>query len=243
MSVEFQSSQFLERRGDWFDVEDLQTYEFAPSKSASDVSDLIYYLDALKIRTAYTFTPHTKKKVPLVILFHGAGRDGLSVLDMWLELAQTENIALLAPNSNGQTWPTKDLNPALIHGLISSLENNVSIDFDLVFLFGHSDGASYAQKLLRQTKGPWRAASLHAGYTIDNTPLIADRPKPFRVYIGDREHIFPLDVARSNGKRLAGLGHLNDLIVISRHTHWLYEIGPQIAEDSWKWLQVAAKDS
>src|ERR1017187_3129162 len=44
-------------------------------------------------------TPPGPSGAPLLMLLHGSGHDGLSLLDPWKELASKEGIVLVAPNS------------------------------------------------------------------------------------------------------------------------------------------------
>ena len=55
-----------------------------------------------KKRTYYLFVPEnlkTSEPAPLIILFHGSGRDGLSLVDKWKEIANKETIILAGLNS------------------------------------------------------------------------------------------------------------------------------------------------
>ncbi|MGB0507235.1 MAG: hypothetical protein ACPGGK_13650 [Pikeienuella sp.] len=51
----------------------------------------------------YSFIPRSLRQLPpVVVLFHGAGRSGLSMIDMWQSTARKHGIVLIAPNSKGQ---------------------------------------------------------------------------------------------------------------------------------------------
>ncbi len=77
---------------------------------------------------------------------------------------------------------------------------------------------------------------LHAGYAPSKALQRRKTPKPYRLYLGAEDHIFSVETARALGRAMAEAGHDNELVVIPRHTHWLYQVGPQIAEDAWAWL-------
>lgn len=227
---------FTELRGDWFSVPHTAKYEYEPSQAIRELSTKHMDLHGVQPRVWYEFAPATKGEMPLVILFHGAGRDGLSQIEMWKDVAVGQGFALLAPDSVGSSW-FNDPSPQFIVQLIAEMASKHKIDTNRIYLFGHSDGAAYALSLLNQSQGPWRAAALHAGYVplkSLNPPQVA---KPYRLYMGEHEQIFSVDEARQIGKSLAGYGHDNELVVIPRHDHWFYDIGPQIAEDAWKWFQ------
>ena len=228
---------FTELRGDWFSVPNTAKHEYEPSQVTRELSTKHMDLDGALPRFWYEFVPETNGEMPLVILFHGAGRDGLSQIEMWKDVAVRQGFALLAPNSVGSSWSLDNPSPQFIVQLIAEMASMHKIDMNRIFLFGHSDGAAYALFLLNHSQGPWRAAALHAGYVplkSLNPPQIA---KPYRLYIGEREQIFSIDEAKQIGKSLAGHGYESELVVIPLHDHWFYDIGPQIAEDAWKWFQ------
>lgn len=228
---------YTELRGDWFSVPRTTRNEFEPSQVTRNLSTKHIAFDGVIPRVWYEFAPETQGEMPLIILFHGAGRDGLSQVEMWKDLATREGVALLAPNSLGNSWSLDDPSPQFIVQLVAKMASVHKIDMSRVFLFGHSDGAAYALFLLNRTQGPWRAAALHAGYV----PLKFLKPpqmaKPYRLYMGEYEQIFSIDEARQIGKSLASQGYGDELVVIPQHDHWFYDIGPQIADDAWKWFQ------
>src|SRR5271169_2836582 len=51
-------------------------------------------------RTYYVFAPSgLSGPAPLLLLLHGSGQDGKSLIDVWEELARREGIILVAPDS------------------------------------------------------------------------------------------------------------------------------------------------
>ncbi len=50
-------------------------------------------------RTYYLFAPSSlKPQAPLVVLFHGSGRDGLSLVEKWKALAAREGFVIAGPD-------------------------------------------------------------------------------------------------------------------------------------------------
>ncbi|MDZ4311304.1 MAG: PHB depolymerase family esterase [Cypionkella sp.] len=229
------SAQFLERVARQFRVSASANHSFAPSTEITALAHKHFMLHGATPRVWYDITPDVQGSMPLVILLHGAGRDGLSLLEMWQATSQKYGIALAAPNSFGQTWDLADPEPAFIVQIVDAMADAHNIDRDRIFLFGHSDGAAYAQVLLAGTRGPWRAAVLHAGYAPDVLKT-SGQVKPYRLYIGEQEQIFSISQARHIGQVRAEQGQPNELITIPNHDHWFYAIGPQIAEDAWAWF-------
>ncbi|WP_192931100.1 PHB depolymerase family esterase [Gemmobacter serpentinus] len=179
---------------------------------------------------------------PLILLFHGAGRDGLSQIEMWEATARRHGLILLAPNSADDTWATDHPEPALLLRLIEDLTAETPIDRNRIFLFGHSDGAAMAQILLNRSAGPWRAAALHAGGIQRGAMQPATEPKPMRLYAGALDSTFPPALLRDRVARpMAELGHPTEFLLLPGHTHWFYDAGPRIAEHAWIWMASLAE--
>lgn len=231
------AGRFAELRQD-FPIPQIDTYEYEPSASTRALSTAHISLDGAIPRRWYSYVPPSEGRLPLVILFHGAGRDGLSLIEMWKDTALRHGVVLVAPNSLGGSWSLDDPSPQFILGLVGSMASSHQIDPERIYLFGHSSGAGYAMVLLNRFQGPWRAAALHAGYAPPHLLAPPRMARPYRLYIGENEQIFSVDTARQTGRSLAAFGHDNDLVVIPRHDHWFYGIGPRIAEDAWTWLSA-----
>lgn len=190
-------------------------------------------------RSWYEFAPPGASPKAVVVLLHGAGRDGLSMLEMWRDTAVRHELLLVAPNGRGGAWPGGDADRAFISGLAREAATARGLPAEGVFLFGHSAGARLAQEILNQAEpGRWRAAAVHGGFADAATVKPAFTASPFRMYLGSEDHIFSLDAARRSGRAMAANGHPVELMVIARHTHWFYEIGPKIAEDAWRWFSA-----
>lgn len=226
--------QVQERRD--FDTSAPAADGYQPSARIVSVAQRHVSLNGPVPRIWYEFAPTAEGRRPLVILLHGASRNGLSMIEMWEQTARRHGIALLAPDARRKTWPLETPEAAFLADLVTEMAARHDIDPDRIFLFGHSDGAAYAQVLLNRMQGPWRAAALHAGFAAPERlrpPAVA---LPLRLYLGDHDHIFDVPAARDSLSAMAAMGHDSDLVVIPDHTHWFYEIGPQIAEDSWLWF-------
>lgn len=188
-------------------------------------------------RRWFSYRPEISREAyPVVMLFHGAGRDGLSMIDMWRDVADQEGLFLIALDGWRQNWSFETVYPTILHEILASSGKIAPLDLNRVYLFGHSNGAKYVQSLINQTEGPWRAAAVHGGFSDPARAIVPADPKPIRFYIGSRDHIFEPDVARYVGIGLTERGHPVDLQLIPNHTHWFYDAGPTIAADAWAWL-------
>ena len=80
---------------------------------------------------------------PLLILLHGSGRDGRSLIDPWLAMSKREGIVLVAPDaSDPKAWRMPQEGPEFFHELIETVvDAHKNIDRRRVYVFGHSAGA------------------------------------------------------------------------------------------------------
>jgi poly(3-hydroxybutyrate) depolymerase len=79
---------------------------FASFASAAVKPEKQTFTSQGKERTCYTFTPEKLTgPVPLLLLLHGSGRDGMSQINEWKGLAEKQGIILAAPDSaNSREW-------------------------------------------------------------------------------------------------------------------------------------------
>src|SRR6266568_2671983 len=101
-----------------------------------------------KKRVYYLVVPDqatAEHPAPLLLLLHGSGRNGLSLVEKWKDLATKEGIILVGPDAiNSQGWSSPVDGPDFLHDLISDLKSKYSIDSRRMYLFGHSAGATFA---------------------------------------------------------------------------------------------------
>lgn len=188
-------------------------------------------------RSWHLYMPASRAEpIATVLLFHGASRNGLSMIDMWRIVADEHKLRLIALDGRMQNWPRDATEPAIVHRILNEAVPSFALGQHPIYLFGHSNGGSYVQRLLNETDGPWRAAAIHGGFADPAQAMIPAEPKPLRYYIGAREHIFKPDLARVVATGMADRGHNVDLQIIPQHTHWFYAGGPMIAADAWNWL-------
>lgn len=174
---------------------------------------------------------------PVVILFHGAGRSGLSMIDMWREVADRKKLLLIAPEPQTR-WMSGRERPETLHEILSVVKEEGLVNSDRIYIFGHSEGARYVEALINRVAGPWKAAAVHAGFSNPSKVISPADPKPIRYYLGTRDHIFLPNAAREAANGMAANGHDVELHMIPGHTHWFYDVGPKIAADAWNWLAL-----
>jgi predicted esterase len=173
---------------------------------------------------------------PMVILFHGQGRNGLSMLDMWKSTAEREGLLLVAPDGIGGGWTAMVEDNQRIEALIEDVAVEYPVDLDRIFLFGHSGGGRHVLEIANHFEGSWRAAAVHGGVLALNRVRPALEPTPLRIYIGTEDRIFPYDEVEAVADALARAGHPTDLVTITGHNHWYYTIGPSISRRAWDYF-------
>lgn len=174
---------------------------------------------------------------PVIILFHGAGRDSLAMIDQWQDVAEAEGLVLIGLNAPSGGWPVDAPNGRLLNDILDEAGELYPLDRDRVFLYGHSAGSIMAQVVANRVIGPWRAVATHGG-TVNPGFLhpIEDAP-PVRHYLGSSDGIFDTATARLAGEQVTQTGHDHTLILIPGHTHWYYEGGPAFAAEAWDWFE------
>ena len=75
-----------------------------------------------KKRVYYLVVPDqatAEHPAPLLLLLHGSGRNGLSLIDKWKDLAIKEGIVLVGPDAiNSQGWNSPADGPDFLHDLM-----------------------------------------------------------------------------------------------------------------------------
>jgi predicted esterase len=174
---------------------------------------------------------------PVVILLHGAGRTGHSMVDMWHETAERHGLVLVAPDFDAvDGWSGGDPDPRAAMDALAHAATLHPVDMDRVVLFGHSRGGIAAQAWANRWNGPWRAAAAHAGTLPAGMVRTVSDGVPVRHYLGSYDLTFPFGPGEESARAMAAAGHPFDLVRLDQHTHWFYETGEDIAEDAWGWF-------
>jgi len=229
---EIRPGTLLERRRGFLTPAIPDKFDYTPSAEIARQSTA-YHSDGL---SWHALVPPGDAPAPVVVLLHGANRDGLSMLDMWQRVGRTRSVVLIAPDAPGKTWAAQDITAPRIAAMLDTVAATRPIDRAHVYLFGHSAGARYAAFLVNRGIGPWRAAALHGGYGPPDQYRPTPGARPLRLYLGERDHIFSVEGAQAAAAALVAAGHDTELHLIPDHTHWFYEIGPNLAADAWGWF-------
>ena len=168
-------------------------------------------------RTWHAEVPDTRGPLPLVVVLHGAGSEGLRYLDLqgWGELARCEGVVVVAPDAlphdptrpprfrdNPRVWnsgratpgePRPQLDEGVFLRMIDDelAARGIRTDTARRFLVGHSNGAALAWKLLAEEPERWTAGVSVAGGPV-NPPTRHGPIRPLLAIFGDADPMLPL---------------------------------------------------
>jgi predicted esterase len=196
-------------------------------------------------RAYYLYVPSTIKApatAPLILMLHGSGRRGISLVEKWKDLAKKEGIILVGPDSsNIEGWRSPEDGPDYLHSLVEELKSKYPIDARRVYLFGHSAGASFALQLSLMESEYFAATAIHAG-ALESGDIellkLAKRKIPMSIQVGDSDKFFPLAAVRSTRDALNARGFSTELIELPGHDHWYYDLAPKINRTAWDFLKT-----
>jgi predicted esterase len=198
-----------------------------------------------KQRSYYIFVPSSVKPdspVPLLIVLHGSGRNGLSLVEKWKDLATEKGFIVAGPDASDRSgWRIPEDGPEFIYDLTELLIKKYPIAKDRLYLFGHSAGAVFALNLAMFESEYFAAVAFHAGSWRSERELklpdLAIRKTPIKIIVGDRDAFFPLDSVKQTEAVLKASGFNVAVTIIKNHNHWYYDKAPDINRDVWDFLQ------
>ena len=203
-----------------------------------------------KTRAYYLYVPSTLKQgtpAPLIVMLHGSGRIGISLVEKWKDLAKKEGIIIAGPDSsNPRGWGSPQDGPDYLHDLIEELKTKYSINPRRVYLFGHSAGASFALEMSLMESQYFAATAIHAGaLQRDEFDLIdlAKRKIPIYIQVGDSDQFFPLKAVRATRDALNEKGFATELTEIPGHDHNYYDTAAKTNNSAWEFLKKYQLDA
>lgn len=196
-----------------------------------------------KKRSYYLFVPATlKAPAPLIVLLHGSGRNGMSLVEKWKDLASKEGLIIVGPDAeSGGGWSTPGDGPDFLHDLVEALKSQYPIDPRRVYLFGHSAGAVFALLMSTIESEYFAATAVHAGafrspqefQTMGN----ATRKIPLAIWVGTNDPYFSLRDVRATRDAFSSQGFTIEVTEMAGHDHWYYDLAPGINRDAWGFLK------
>lgn len=198
--------------------------------------------------TYYLYIPEKSQPgpAPLLLLLHGSGRNGMSLMDPWLAQARSEGIVLVAPDAaDPQAWRMQEEGPDFFHDLIENVvASHPNIDRRRLYIFGHSAGAIEGLDIGVLEHEYFAAVAVHAGVLSPElepllTPVLdqTSRRIPLAIWIGTKDPLFPVDAVRHSRDVLTQHGLTVQLTEIPNHTHDYYTTSGQTNREVWAFLQ------
>jgi poly(3-hydroxybutyrate) depolymerase len=203
-----------------------------------------------KTRSYYFYVPETVTAAspgPLVVLLHGSGRNGLSLVERWKDLAKKQGIILAGPDSIvSAVWNMEPDGPDFISGLIDIVSAQHPVDPRRVYLFGHSAGAMHALILGLLESQYFAAVAVHAGALPPWAHQYggrAVRKIPLAIWVGTNDAFFPLRDVRATRDGLIAQKLDVKLTEIPGHTHNYYGRASDINREAWDFLKPHSLDA
>lgn len=196
-----------------------------------------------KARTYYLFVPSegTSPK-PLILLLHGSGRNGMSLIDPWKGLAEKEGIILVAPDSlNSQEWAFPVDGPDFLHEVVEAVRAKYPVDGKRIYLFGHSAGAIFSLYTGVAESNYFAAVAVHAGAIrgdFDQYMNHAERKTPIAIWVGNKDPFFSLEAVHATRDALAAHGFKPKITEMPGHDHNYYGVANDVNKAAWEFLKA-----
>jgi Poly(3-hydroxybutyrate) depolymerase len=186
--------------------------------------------------------------VPLLMLFHGSGRDGMSQINEWRTLADHEGFILAAPDAlDTRQWTIPDDGPDLLRDILAFVAKQHKIDLRRVYGFGHSAGAGFMLNMAPIESNLFAAIAMHAGAFKDAATSgmleLARRKIPIFIVIGTKDQFFPVEDVRKTREGFAGAGFPIETREIPNHDHNYYRSSREINGMAWAFLSPKHLDA
>lgn len=193
-----------------------------------------------------TFFYHVPKGLPdgqpapLVVVLHGSGHDGWSLVDPWKKLADKEGFLVVGPDAKDpEVWAVPTDGPRFLYDVVEWMKQRYPVDPRRVYLFGHSAGACFALQAALLESRYFAAAAVHAGALSPRDGWLiegAERKIPIHLTVGTRDQLFPLSVVRATRDALEGGGIPVELVEVPYHDHWYYSTAAKTNRRAWEFL-------
>jgi len=194
-----------------------------------------------KERTYYLLAPDdlTEPK-PLILLLHGSGRVGLSLIDEWKDLAAKEGIILAAPDSTDRShWSSPIDGPDFLHEVVEAVKAKLPVNAKRVYVFGHSAGAVFGLYMAVMESEYFAAAAVHAGAVQEDSYRLmeqAARKIPIAIWVGTKDAFFALNIVRGTRDALNARGFQAQLHEMPMHDHNYYAVSREVNKGAWEFL-------
>jgi poly(3-hydroxybutyrate) depolymerase len=187
------------------------------------------------------------QNAPALLLLHGSGHHGMSLIDPWKDLAAKDGIILVAPDSSDSSqWNQTADGPDFVHAVVEAAKSKYPIDPRRVYLFGHSAGAVYALYLSAIQSEYFAATAIHAGALLTNDlkiVAIATRKIPIAIWVGTNDPYFALILVPATRDAFDSRGLPVQLTEMPGHDHNYYAMAAKINPAIWEFLEANTLES
>jgi len=194
-------------------------------------------------RSYYLFVPdNLRAPTPLVVLLHGSGHNGRSLIDKWQDLAEKEGFIIAGPDSEDPSaWVLGKDGPDFLHDLVEALKSKHPINPRRVYLFGHSGGAVFGLVMSTVASEYFAAVAVHAGAFRSKTEIemisFAKRKIPISIWVGTSDPFFSLREVRATRDAFGAKNIVVQVNEIPGHDHNYYGIAGRINASAWEFLK------
>jgi predicted esterase len=210
--------------------------------SGTEIATKLAFEFAGKSRTFYFFTPGSEGPLPLVVLLHGSGRNGQTMVDAWSGLASKEHFSIAAPDAyDSSGWSVKIDSPEFLRAVVEQVKVRHAVDESRIYLFGHSAGAVHALVIAIIDSHFYAATAVHAGAIPPGYEKLlfsrAQRRMPIAIWVGAEDPLFSVDAVTTTKQLFEQNGFQVELSVIPNHDHNYYAISDQVNSTAWGFLK------
>jgi len=196
-------------------------------------------------RSYYLYVPASALSAPpapLLVLLHGSGADGRSMLHEWTKLADSDGIVLVAPNATSLVgWRIREDGPAFLRDVIDAVAAQVGVNPRRVYLFGFSAGAVHALTIGTIESEYFAALAIFAGSWRDRESFVAlnfaRRQIPVGLFIGDIDPLFSVTSVRATKAAFEKAGHPVLVKVLPRQGHIYAAVSSRVNREAWDFLR------
>jgi poly(3-hydroxybutyrate) depolymerase len=212
----------------------------APGKITKEV----FTTNGTKV-TYYLFVPPSvtpASPAPLIILLHGSGRNGLTLVEPWKDLAAKEGVILAGPDAQeSHGWSFPEDGPDALCALVTMLREHYRVNPRRVYLFGHSAGAVFALDMSMFESEFFAATAVHAGAWREPAEFdlikYARRQLPMAIFVGDRDRFFSISAVNATRDALKERSFPVEVTVIKNHDHDYYGTASKTNAAAWVFLK------
>lgn len=197
-----------------------------------------------RTRTYYVLQPDRARQAsasPLLVLLHGSGGDGRSLVEKWERLAKNEGVIVAGPNAlRSDAWRLPEDGPDFLYDLVETLRMQYPVDPARIYLFGYSAGARHALMIGLLESGYFAAVGVYAG-ALQSSQFsridLATRKTPIAMWAGTDDTVVPPRAVRATRDALNARGFSAELVEMSGHGHAYDDAAPRINDAAWRFLR------